>query len=1044
LVGRSGILRRYLLTPWFLLLFGFNVVVLAFAMNVYTGGTLPAGWAWYEPWSVPVLVVSSALTITFPLWQYFHAKAEQEGLLSRRAVSRRELRRYRQALMERCSKVTLPFMLRPSPGLRDIYIPLRAIDEQGEGEQVDASAAIADHRSVLILGPPGSGKSMLLKQTALAQLEPSSVTGLRQQFPVLLELSRLNDPSSRLETTLAGQLRYLGGIQQPERMLQRALEGSHMLLLLDGLDEVASQQRPRIAQEIRDLLIAYPQCRVVITCRSAVYDQGLREDVDRAFKVADLSDDLIKRFLASWPGLRAGAADRLMRALQAAPKIMALARNPLLLTLMAYLYADEDAGVDRRLPRSRSDFYKEATDVLLYRWRQDQNRFTRPEKRAVLERLALSSQHRRSRDDSLEMPYSHVLSEVAEVLPPLNRERSEARAILDEIVEHSALLQTPDAGEHYQFAHLTMQEYFAASALYDDPAGLVGGYLSNPDAWREPLLLWCGDARDASEVIAQVYTADPIMALECLDSAQRVAPSLAQRIITDFEQRLIANDDASAVAIAFGAIAAGGTPRARAALEFLKGALDGRTAKDPQAVANAIAATGLPEAAEILATRFTHLPEVRPALVNMGDVAASVLSDLAARGNPDAFDCLQAIGTPTAAKALASLLWAGNADDERPYRAAWRLAVLLKNPSVEASLASYLVTSEQERSPYLPWLWLPFVDAGQPGPLTVVTGRVGYLLVKCPLTLMPAISPPIDPRISVALLTVDAGKNRYHSNCQFQLHVGDFKRIRQLERSQEYPSHNTTTWADGTKVRFSQIGAVLKRVKNHRAELAVVVEHVMRHFLTSRREAYLFATLPPELRVEVGRRMLSASRWASPAVWERSANKRRKPPSPRGTIGCSTLLLGLGAAAWTLFDLIPRLMPNTPTWGKAIVIVIMFCALVYGVIVTSNLADKGSVVAAIVRGIAIGIAGGSFIYMSNKMFGWVASADASITVLSVIGLMGILSGLGLLGGVASWTLTDPVSLAGLFGLDRHPAFPPESFPEHVIDHPVGHHKSSLR
>jgi Magnesium chelatase, subunit ChlI len=218
-------LRRYLLTRWFLLLFGFNVVVLAFTMNLFTGGTTPSGWSWYGPLSVPVLVVSSVLTITFPLWQYFHTKAEQEGLLSRRTVGRRDLRRYREALTKRCSKVTLPFLVRPAPRLQEIYVPVRAIDDQRDGEQVDASAAIAEHHRLLLLGPPGSGKSMLLKQTALSRLQTNSTTNLRRQLPVLLELSRLNDPSSRLMTKLANELENLAGIRRADRALEYALDG---------------------------------------------------------------------------------------------------------------------------------------------------------------------------------------------------------------------------------------------------------------------------------------------------------------------------------------------------------------------------------------------------------------------------------------------------------------------------------------------------------------------------------------------------------------------------------------------------------------------------------------------------------------------------------------------------------------------------------------------------------------------------------------------------------------------------------------------------
>ena len=170
---------------------------------------------------------------------------------------------------------------------------------------------------------------------------------------------------------------------------------------------------------------------------------------------------------------------------------------------------------------------------------------------------------------------------------------------------------------------------------------------------------------------------------------------------------------------------------ARRARAFLVQTLDGRHARNPQAVANALAATGLPEAAELLGRRYQQFPEAHGALVVMGDTAVPVVARLASSGVVQALDGLQQIATPTAAGALVPLLWR---DPDQPgeqlaYRAAWRLAVLLRDTTVCSALDRFPLTSEQAQAPFLSWLWKPFAQPGNGASLEVIAGRVGHCCV---------------------------------------------------------------------------------------------------------------------------------------------------------------------------------------------------------------------------------------------------------------------------------------------------------------------------
>ena len=378
-------------------------------------------------------------------------------------------------------------------------MPVQALDEQS-GARMDARTAVEANPRICILGQPGAGKTVLVQQVALSLLgrHPRE---LRRGLPILLALRRLDDSGRSLVEELAAQLER-DGIVGADGLVPDALRQGHLVLLLDGLDEVARTSRARVTQEICDLAATHPECQVVVTCRSAVYEQvqDALEASFRPFRIGDLDDHLILQFLRTWPGIPPDGAAQLMDALREAPRIIALARNPLLLTILGYLYASAgpDAPVEQWLPRSRVDFYQKATDALLQHWRHQDSRFPKPLRRVVLERLALSTQDRmeRSRHDPLTVPYRDVRQQVAAVLAEWRYGGEDPAGVIREVVEQSGLLLSLDAEERYQFAHLTVQEYFAACALRDDLDGLLERYRANPEAWREPLLLWCGLAAD--------------------------------------------------------------------------------------------------------------------------------------------------------------------------------------------------------------------------------------------------------------------------------------------------------------------------------------------------------------------------------------------------------------------------------------------------------------------------------------------------------------------------------------------------------------------
>jgi len=404
-------------------------------------------------------------------------------------------------------------------------------------------AAVAEHRRLMIVDPPGSGKSMLLKHIALKWATSALAELPENPIPVLLELRHCSGETKPLREHLIDELKKRNRFPSAGLYLGVLLGSGQALLLLDGLDEVASGkepgQRDDAVRQIRALLQQYHRCRVIITCRSAVYREEFADLVDQRLEIVEFSDQEMYSFLSHWeehmpPG---HSVAQLMAAMGARPRIKHIARNPLMLTIIAVLYEDPKFV----LPHSRAEFYQEATEVLLRHHHFHRNRFPAPVKRRILQHLAVFNQlnaMKESDQDRRSMSFDDVLREVRTMLPDLHLDAGEADRVLQEIVECSGLLLSIDGGERYQFAHLTLQEYFAADRLQNDYAQLFEHFAQDPDGWLEPVKLWCGLASNSSALIEKVHGIHPLAAFECLADAQEVETELADRILDEFTPAL--------------------------------------------------------------------------------------------------------------------------------------------------------------------------------------------------------------------------------------------------------------------------------------------------------------------------------------------------------------------------------------------------------------------------------------------------------------------------------------------------------------------------
>ncbi|KAM3102029.1 NACHT domain-containing protein [Phormidesmis sp. 146-12] len=243
------------------------------------------------------------------------------------------LKKYHQALIGKYRELKIPFRSADRPlKMQDVYVPLKVKGSQNY-DLIDAYQAVSQYKRLMVTGKPGSGKSMLLKYLTLSEAEGRLASLPDQPVAVLLELFRLSDGSEILPQLVKALERE--DFPHGENFLQQALDKGTILLLLDGLDEVGSAARSQVIQKLKDFLDTYEKCRFVMTCRSQVYQGEFSDRVDRTLEVVEFTDVQMRRFLKAWAMPPEKSIDQLMQTLRDRPRILELARNPLLLTIIA-------------------------------------------------------------------------------------------------------------------------------------------------------------------------------------------------------------------------------------------------------------------------------------------------------------------------------------------------------------------------------------------------------------------------------------------------------------------------------------------------------------------------------------------------------------------------------------------------------------------------------------------------------------------------------------------------------------------------------------
>jgi predicted NACHT family NTPase len=320
-----------------------------------------------------------------------------------------------------------------------------------------------------------------------------------------------------------------------KEFVENDLKTGKCQLLLDGFDELATkEQQEQIAVLIHRFMDKYHKCPIVVTSRIAGYHDELSGFTK--LELMEFDDKQIELFIQNWFGASdPEKATSMQAAIKANEQLKALARNPLMIAIIAIIHEE-----DRELPQRRADLYSRCVDVLLSKWdvqKRLKNEYPVDKKEFILRKLALHCHNNNKRV----MTEKEVMQEMLMYFQQIQLKKEEAKPLLDEIWQRSYLLRQISM-DRYDFLHLSFQEYFTASELKerDDGISTIIRHLEEP-WWEEPILLYAGISKDATALIKRIQEEVPedffysnlMLFGKCVADAEFTEPSLRDEIVNE-------------------------------------------------------------------------------------------------------------------------------------------------------------------------------------------------------------------------------------------------------------------------------------------------------------------------------------------------------------------------------------------------------------------------------------------------------------------------------------------------------------------------------
>jgi len=483
------------------------------------------------------------------------------GALGIKLPQARDLeRRYAQWFIRKWGRLENPYpsdtILPVTEHLDSTFIPLSFRSSSSPDEEQHPATAVLGDRSrgnQIVLGAPGSGKSILLRAYGVGLLKGRASTGSpggrTDEIPFFVQLRKLAqrfpDPDGALANDIIDEILVSGAEitrTAAEAFFRHALLEDRALVMLDGLDEVTEE----FYTPVRDAVYAFVsghtpalpthRARIIVSCRQENFlplrDEWVPGVAETVCTLAPLRDaDIVAYLDLRRAEFRTpGGPERFLEAVVASGTLE-LHRLPLIIAMSVGMFAH---------PRSTATLFQRMIIELLDRHSfrfgpttPSANRFNPTEKYRLLLEFALYTAV--SGFGFHEFTHTELLDFATRLRPRLETvRREEIAAFVAEIIDRSGLIvATSDTG--YIFAHRSIQEYLASEELVRagaDGARTLLERATDPE-WRQVIVYYAAqlDMPRADGFLQALHALDLNLATRCLAVAD--ASDESARVVLD-------------------------------------------------------------------------------------------------------------------------------------------------------------------------------------------------------------------------------------------------------------------------------------------------------------------------------------------------------------------------------------------------------------------------------------------------------------------------------------------------------------------------------
>ncbi len=235
--------------------------------------------------------------------------------------------------------------------LFEVYYPLKIIKSSGRRKIAELESVFNKSNCVTIIGDAGSGKSTLFKYLFAKAVQTTN------DIPIFIELRKFNS----LDKSLIGLIEEIifgNSICTNMNILERMLKEGKFIFFLDGFDELNSEKKSRIVNEIMDFTTIHKRNKYILSTRPFSNIEML--PMFSNFTVAPLVKADYEEFIKQQAPRE--LADSIIESINEAQNqnLTNFFKNPLLFTLYILTFQSYP-----KIPKTKSTFYQRVIDVLI-------------------------------------------------------------------------------------------------------------------------------------------------------------------------------------------------------------------------------------------------------------------------------------------------------------------------------------------------------------------------------------------------------------------------------------------------------------------------------------------------------------------------------------------------------------------------------------------------------------------------------------------------------------------------------------------------------